>query len=142
VVTPVSVSSTDGSAEATLVPIPASAVCESITDQINNVDWAANGPVMLSAEAGTDAETGNACVTITAGPGVDGNSVAFYELHANDHLRFTPDHVRLAGGVSDDLTWHVAINFDALGWTDLQKLWLTFAPVLENSAAYVPSEWS
>jgi hypothetical protein len=142
VVTPVSVSSTDGSAEATLIPIPASAVCESIADQINAIDWAANGPVMLSAEAGTDAETGNACITITAEPGVDGNSVAFYELHHNDHMRFTPDHVRLAGGVSDDLTWHVAIDFDALGWTDLQKLWLTFAPVLENSAAYVPSEWS
>ena len=142
IVGPVNVSSSDGSASATLKPVTAAQVCSAIADQINQTTWSENGPVGLSAVAGTDAETGNACITITAEPGVDGNSVTFYELHASDTLRFTPDHLRLAGGVSDDVTWHIAVDFDALGWTELQKLWLTFAPVLENSAAYVPSEWS
>jgi hypothetical protein len=141
IVGPISVSSSDGSASASLKPVTAAQVCAAIVDQINHTNWNDNGPVALSAEAGTDSETGNACITITAEPGVDGNSVTFYELHATSTLRFTPDHVQLVGGSSDNLTWHVAIDFDALGWTDLQKLWLTFAPVLQNSAAYVPAEW-
>ncbi len=141
-ITPVVVSSTDGSATVTLTPVTAAQVCASIADQINGTDWAANGPVLLSAEAGTDAETGKACVTITAEPGSDANSVRFYELHATETLYFTPGHAALTGGVSNDVPWHVTLDFDALGWTDLQKVWLTFAPVLENAAAYVPSEWS
>jgi hypothetical protein len=37
--------------------------------------------------------------------------------------------------------WHIHADFSTLGWTDVQKLWLTFAPALANGAAYTPTEW-
>jgi phage tail sheath gpL-like len=133
---PIPVTSSDGSDGATLTGLSASEVCSNIADQINAVDWSANGPVALSATASENT------VTITAEPGADGNAVTFYELHASDNLKFTPATIQLAGGSSDNVLWHVSVDFDALGWTDLTKLWLTFAPALANSTAYTPTEWS
>jgi phage tail sheath gpL-like len=133
---PISVSSTDGSASATLTGFDPSAVCSTLADQINQTDWSQNGPVALSATA-----SGNQ-ITITAEPGADGNAVTFYELHASDNLYFSPSTLQLAGGSSDNVRWHVTIDFGALGWTDVTKVWLTFAPALANSAAYTPAEWS
>ena len=133
---PVAVSSSDGSAAATLTNITANLVCANIAGQINATDWAANGPVVLSAAAVSNT------VVITAEPGADGNAVAFYELHKNSDLYFTPAAVQLAGGSSDSVSWHVTADFNTLGWTDLSKLWLTFAPALRNSAAYASTEWS
>jgi hypothetical protein len=33
------------------------------------------------------------------------------------------------------------VDFSALGWTDIQKLWLTFAPALANGGAHGATEW-
>ena len=133
---PISVSSTDGSASATLTGFDPSAVCSALADSINKTDWTINGPVVLSAVA-TDNR-----IQITAEPGADGNAITFYELHASENLFFSPPSVQLAGGSSDNVRWHIAIDFAALGWTDVTKVWLTFAPALANSAAYTPTEWS
>jgi hypothetical protein len=133
---PVAVSSSDGSGPATLTNVTPAMVCQNIAAQINATDWVANGPVALSAAA-----TGNQ-ITITAEPGADGNMMTFYELHKNANLYFTPATVQLAGGSSDSVTWHITADFSALGWTDIQELWLTFAPALANGAAYQSTEWS
>jgi hypothetical protein len=68
--------------------------------------------------------------------------VTFYELHKNSDLYFTPADVQLSGGSSDNVTWHVTVDFFSLGWTDIQKLWITLAPALANSAAHSTTEWS
>ena len=135
VIGPVDVSSSDGSAGATLASVNLADICANIAAQINSMDWVANGPVALSAAA-----SGNQ-ITITAEPGADGNMLAFYELHSSANLYFTPAAVQLAGGSSDNVKWHITTDFSALGWTDIQKLWITFAPALANSAAYAPTEW-
>ena len=49
--------------------------------------------------------------------------------------------VRLSGGSSDHVLWHMHADFSALGWADIQKLWLTFAPALANGSAYSSTEW-
>ncbi len=65
---------------------------------------------------------------------VDGNMVRLYELHKNGNLCFSPGVLHLSGG-SSDATWRVVIDFSAERVTDLQKVWLTFAPRLMDSAA-------
>src|ERR1039458_9135881 len=132
---PIQVSSSDGSSPATLTGFNASDVCSQLATAINQTDWTQNGPVALSAVA-----SGNQ-ITITAEPGADGNAVTFYELHSSQNLYFSPSSVQLAGGSSDNVTWHISVDFAALGWTDLTKVWLTFAPALAKSAAYLPTEW-
>lgn len=113
----------------------AAEICQALAGQINSTNWASNGPVALSASA-----SGNQ-ITITAAPGADGNMVTLYDLHKNTNLYFTPASVRLSGGSSDNVTWHVHVDFSALGWTDIQRLWLTFAPALANGTAYATTEW-
>jgi hypothetical protein len=108
VVGPVTVSSSDGSGSATLSSVTPQSICANIASQINATNWAVNGPVALSAVA-----SGNQ-ITITAEPGADGNMATFYELHKNTNLYFTPAAVQLAGGSSDNVKWHVTIDFSAL----------------------------
>lgn len=115
--------------------VTADEICQVIAWEINSTNWTSNGPVVLSAAA-----AGNQ-ITITAEPGADGNMVTFYELHKNSNLAFTPQSVRLSGGGSDHVRWHIHAHFSALGWNDIQKLWLTFAPALANGSAYSPREW-
>ncbi len=110
-------------------------ICTALAAQMNAVNWAANGPVVLWAAA-----QGNQ-IMITAEPGADGNVVSLYELHKNENLYFTPSTIRLSGGGSDGVSWHVRVDFSALGWTDLEKLWMTFAPALANGSAYPSTEW-
>lgn len=132
---PIQVSSSDGSAPATLTGFDGAAVCAQLATEINQTDWSQNGPMALSAAASGKQ------ITITAEPGADGNAVTFYELHGSQNLYFSPSSVQLAGGSSDNVPWHISVDFSFLGWTDLTKLWLTFAPALANSAAYAPTEW-
>jgi hypothetical protein len=132
---PITISSSDGSSSATLTGFDAAAVCSQLATLINQTDWSQNGPVALSAAAS------GSQVRITAEPGADGNAVTFYELHSSTDLYFTPAAVQLAGGSSYNVAWHIHVDFSALGWTDLTKMWLTFAPALANSAAYAPTEW-
>jgi hypothetical protein len=133
---PVNVSSSDGSAPATLQRITASLICQAIADQINGFDWQGAG-VLIPLEAEASGET----LTIRAArPGEDGNMIRLYELHRNTNLYFTPHVLQLQGG-SSDATWRITINFSAEGLTDLQKIWMTLAPKLADSAAYEPQEW-
>ncbi len=47
----------------------------------------------------------------------------------------------LSGGSSDNVSWHVHIDFTALGWSNVDKVWWTIAPALPNSQAYQSTEW-
>ena len=106
-------------------------ICGIIATQINGTDWTLNGPVALSAVAS------GGQVTITAAPGSDGNMVTIYELHKNANLYFTPaTSAQLAGGSSDGVAWSVTVDFSVLGWTSIQKLYLTFAAALSNGLPY------
>jgi len=115
--------------------VTASEICQTIAGLINATDWMANGPVAQSALA-----TGNR-ITITAEPGSDGNMAVWYAQSKNANLSFSPGAVQLSGGISDNVSWHVHVDFSALGWNDIQKLWLTFAPALANGCAYREAEW-
>jgi len=133
---PVSVSSSDGSGPATLRRITQAVICQELAEQINNFNWQAAGVLIpLGAEA-----SGNTITIRAARPGYNGNMIRLYELHKNSNLYITPSAVQLRGG-SSDAVWRVTIDFSAEGLTDLQKIWLTFAPKLADSAPYEPQEW-
>jgi hypothetical protein len=82
-------------------------------------------------------------LVITATPGADGNMVAFYQTDNNSSSRlyFTAANWNLSGGSSDNVSWHVHIDFTALGWSSVDKVWWTIAPALPNSQAYQSTEW-
>jgi hypothetical protein len=117
-------------------PESAEQICRELAAQINSFNWQGAGVLIpLEAEA-----SGNTITVRAARPGYDGNMIRLYELHKNANLYFTPHLVQLQGG-SSDATWRVTIDFSAEGLTDLQKIWLTFAPKLADSAAYQAHEW-
>ncbi len=128
--------SASGSGSDALYHVKNTTICRNIRDQINNTNWAALGVLIpLSATV-----SGNQ-ITITAQrAGYDGNMIRLYELHKNSNLYFTPSVVQLAGG-SSDATWRITIDFSAESATDLQKIWMTFAPKLADSAACQDQEW-
>jgi len=136
---PVAVSSSDGSAADTLTQTTAGSILQSIAQQINAVNWVQNGPVVISAAVVLPNQ-----LVITATPGADGNMVAFYQTDNNgsSRLYFTASSWNLSGGSSDNVSWHVHIDFTALGWSNVDKIWWTIAPALPNSQAYQPSEWA
>ena len=116
--------------------VTAASIVANIRDQINNTNWAALGALIpLTATA-----SGNILTITAARAGYDGNMIRLYELHKNTNLYFTPSVRQLSGG-SSDATWRITIDFSAEGATDLQKIWLTFAPKLADSAAYQDQEW-
>jgi hypothetical protein len=117
-------------------PETAAEICQELAAQINGFNWQAAGVLIpLEAEA-----SGNTITIRAARPGEDGNMIRLYELHKNANLYFTPHVVPLQGG-SSDATWRITIDFSAEGLTDLEKISLTFAPKLADSAAYAPQEW-
>ncbi|MEB2361906.1 MAG: hypothetical protein OZ929_11260 [Bryobacterales bacterium] len=121
----------------TIWQVKPATVLRSIRDQINNTNWSGLGVLIpLSATV-----SGNQISITAERPGVDGNMVRLYELRKNGNLYFSPGVLHLSGG-SSDATWRVAIDFSAEGITDIQKLWLTFAPRLMDSEAYEAEEWS
>jgi hypothetical protein len=134
---PLAVSSSDGSASDTLTQTTAASILQSIADQINAVNWPANStPALTATVSGSD-------LIITAAPGADGNMVAFYQTNNNSSSRlyYTASNWSLAGGSSDDVSWHVRINFSVLGWSNVDKVWWTIAPALPAGDAYQPTEW-
>jgi hypothetical protein len=135
---PVAVSSSDGSAADTLSQVSAATILQSIAQQINAINWVQNGPVVLSAAVVLPNQ-----LVITAAPGADGNMVAFYQTDNNSSSRlfFTASNWNLSGGSSDNVSWHVRIDFTALGWSNADKVWWTIAPALPNHQAYQPTEW-
>ena len=135
---PVAVSSSDGSAADALSQVSAATILQSIAQQINAVNWVLNGPAVLSASVVAPNQ-----LVITAAPGADGNMVAFYQTDNNSSSRlyFTAANWNLSGGSSDNVSWHVHIDFTALGWSSVDKVWWTIAPALPNNQAYQPTEW-
>ena len=56
-------------------------------------------------------------------------------------LYFTATNWNLSGGSSDNVSWHVHIDFTALGWSSVDKVWWTIAPALPERQAYQSTEW-
>jgi hypothetical protein len=136
---PIAVSSSDGSAAASLTQgTSAATILNNIASQINGTNWVLNGPAVLSAAVVAPNQ-----LVITATPGADGNMVAFYQTDNNSSARlyFTATNWNLSGGSSDNVSWHVHIDFTALGWNSVDKVWWTIAPALPNSQAYQSTEW-
>jgi hypothetical protein len=136
---PIAVSSSDGSAAASLTQgTDAATILNNIASQINGTNWVLNGPTVLAAAVVLPNQ-----LVITATPGADGNMVAFYQTDNNSSSRlyFTAANWNLSGGSSDNVSWHVHIDFTALGWSSVDKVWWTIAPALPNSQAYPSTEW-
>jgi hypothetical protein len=47
----------------------------------------------------------------------------------------------LTGG-SSDVTWHISLDFSALGIDKIRQAWVTFAPKLANGTYYSDTEWT
>jgi hypothetical protein len=47
-------------------------------------------------------------------------------------LYFSASDWNLSGGSSDNVSWHVHIDFTVLGWDNLDNVWWTIAPALAN----------
>jgi hypothetical protein len=45
-------------------------------------------------------------------------------------------------GGSSDVTWHISLDFTALGIDQIRQAWLTFAPRLANGTIYSDTEWT
>lgn len=138
VAAPVAVSSSDGSAADTLSQVSAATILQSIAHQINAINWVQNGPVVLWAAVVLPNQ-----LVIAAAPCADGNMVAFYQTDntGSSRLNFTASNWNLSGSSSDNVSWHVRIDFTALGWNNVDKVWWTIAPALPNDQAYQPTEW-
>ena len=76
--------------------------------------------------------------------GADGNDVTVYIVirPGNQSLAVNSPTLQLAGGNSDDVTWHVSLDFAQLGIDQIRQAWLTFAPQLTASKAYADAEWT
>ena len=136
---PIAVSSSDGSAAASLTQgTDAATILNDIANQINGTNWVQNGPTVLGAAVVLPNQ-----LVITATPGADGNMVALYQTDnkSRSRLYFTATNWNLSSGSSDNVSWHVHIDFTALGWSSVDKVWWTIAPALPNSQAYQSTEW-
>ncbi|MBC8165011.1 MAG: hypothetical protein H7Y20_03960 [Bryobacteraceae bacterium] len=115
--------------------VTAATVAQALAAQINSVNWANTG-IMIALRA----EVSGATIRIiTKTPGADGNTLSMYALWKNENLRTTARTATFSGGSSD--SWHVTLDFSALGLTDVRVMWLTFAPTLSAGTAYADSEW-
>src|ERR1019366_2931002 len=106
---PIAVSSSDGSAAASLTQgTSAATVLSNIAGQINGTNWGLNGPAVLEAAVVSPNQ-----LVITATPGADGNMVAFYQTDNNSSARlyFTATNWNLSDGSSDNVYGHVHIDF-------------------------------
>jgi hypothetical protein len=101
---------------------------------INATSWGSNLYQLQAAGGGGG-------ITITASPaGVDGNMIRLYSIASNPSgFSLVPAGQQLAGG-SSAVTYHVKLDFSSLGLTDVRQLWLTFAPLLADSANYADTQ--
>lgn len=114
----------------------AGAIATDLAGQINAQNYAVAG-----ATVGLQAAANGNQITITADrPGVDGNLVALFAVNKNNNLQISPASANLSGG-SSDASWTISLDFNALGLTDVRRMWLTFAPPLANAAAYTGGDW-
>lgn len=75
--------------------------------------------------------------------GVDGNSITAYVLvdPANQSLSVDQTDLPFRGGKSDGVTWHIDLDFDALGVNSIRQAWFTFAPQLTTGSDYEDTDW-
>ena len=124
-----------------IVPSPstgvtAETIAAALATQINAASYTQLGAAIgLSAVA-----TGNQITVTATKPGVDGNMIQLYQLNKNSNLLITPAAANLSGGDSGAV-WQIALDFSALGITDVRQMWLTFAPPLANGSAYAGGDW-
>jgi hypothetical protein len=110
-------------------------VLTSIAGQINNYNWTGMD-MSLTASVGGDT------LTVQAGrAGEDGNHIRLIPITNGVSFADATNSGWLAGG-SSDATWHVSLDFSALGIEQLRQAWLTFSPKLPRGTAYVDTEWS
>jgi len=93
--------------------------------------------VTLTASAGMQTDAGY----LAPRGGSDGNMITVLVSSKTATLTTTEPFVKLAGG-SSDATWRVSVDFTGLGIDQLRQAWLTFAPALTDSGAFVDAEWS
>jgi hypothetical protein len=75
--------------------------------------------------------------------GVDGNNLTVYITVRMDNISLSVDQTILPfTGGSSDVTWHISLDFSALGIDQIRQAWITFAPQLANGAAYTDTEWT
>jgi hypothetical protein len=87
-----------------------------------------NSPTSITLTTSAGTQTG---VKYTVpGGGVDGNLIQFQELHKNSGLFITPAGASKLTGGTVESSFHLKIDFTALGIDDLQEAWLTLAPPL------------
>jgi len=116
--------------------VTAASIAAELANQINSQDYAAAGAVV-----GLKAVAIENKFTITADrSGADGNMAALMAVNKNANLQITPAQANLSGG-SSNAVWQVALDFKALGYTDVRRMWLTFAPALANAASYAGGDW-
>lgn len=103
---------------------------------------ASNLATQINGWADLEASASGPNITITARkPGRDGNMIRLYTQSKTATLQLSESIGQLAGG-SSDATWHVRLDFSALGIDQVRQMWLTFAPALADSAAYADAEWT
>ncbi len=90
------------------------------------------------------AASGTNIVYLAEYGGVDGNSVTAYMVvrPGNVSLAVNNPVLSLSGGISDNVTWRITLDFTALGIDQLRQAWLTFAPKLTAGTPYADTEWT
>ena len=120
-----------------LYHVTAGTVAAALAEQINGADYAgALAPFVLQAVA-----NGTSLTISTVKGGYDANFITLLAVNKNDNLKASQSQLQLTGGAST-ATLRVTLNFSDLGLTDVQQMWLTFAPRLANGAAMASQEWN
>jgi hypothetical protein len=110
-------------------------VAAQLAAAVNAYSYSGNALALSATSSGAN-------ITITASPAGDvGNFIRLYWVATNSSRQnfqvagVVTNPIQLSGGNSN-VTFHVKIDFTALGIDSLRQAWLTFAPALANSAAY------
>lgn len=119
-----------------LTAVSASSVAATLAQQCNAINWA-----IVGADIPIQAQAAGPVITFTATKrGIDGNALAMYAVSKNARLTTLEPLVQFSGA-SSDATWHVKIDFDARGISQVRRMWLTFAPPIATGAAFQATEW-
>jgi hypothetical protein len=112
----------------------ASSVATLLASYINGVAWGDSQAI--------EATVNGATIHVAAQrPGQDGNLIGMYAQSKTGTLAISPGAAKMSGG-SSAATWHVKLDFSALGIDQVRQLWLTFAPALSDGKAYASTEWT
>lgn len=115
-------------------------VASALEAQINGVSWA------IGEQAIECTRSGAVLTILAAKPGADGNMIRLYTQSKTSTLTLSPTTAQLTDG-SSAATWHYSLDFSAIwtakGWgsPQIRQMWLTLAPALADSAAYVDTEF-